>query len=449
MANATVLPSALSTVLSTAVPNTAITTGSLLILPNATDLLNTTANVNATASSADSEPAAYRAAGVTMAICSGFFIGASFIFKKKGLIDTKAKHGDNGSAHNYLKSPFWWAGLLLRFIVYCFLCMFAVLYLIYYISPRYGEKNPIVYISICSIVGSFLVLSMQGFGSAVVYTANHWADDNQFLLWETYPLLGFIIFMVMAQLHFLNKALGQFSTAIVTPVYYVFFTSMTLLSSAVLFRGFAVESVTAGVSLIFGFFVIVGGVGLLFQYSIKVTRRTELHKARSAARRQPDDIDDGLGLENGAGFYFEEEDDAVYEDDEDMAGFDGEKAPRISVPGLPFRKKIKASSTMDETAIDMEGGGEDGADARASIAEQTVAQGRGWRAVIHRDRGKNNGRGSATSSSSDLASLESSVPTVGSTSSAEEAGKTAASPAPQPRLTPSTSNFRRPSNGSR
>ncbi|KAI8611836.1 magnesium transporter [Chytriomyces sp. MP71] len=151
------------------------------------------------------------------------------------------------------------------FLTYAVLVCGSVYYLVYRVAPVHGETNVMVYISICSLVGSFLVLSCQGFGSSVAYTFGHWEDDNQFLQWPIYPLMAVIVGTVMCQIHFLNKALNKFSTAIVTPVYYVSFTTCTLVSSAVLFRGFTVTDSTHGISLVMGFLVIVGGVALLFQ----------------------------------------------------------------------------------------------------------------------------------------------------------------------------------------
>ncbi|KAJ3176567.1 hypothetical protein HK101_010396 [Irineochytrium annulatum] len=321
------------------------------------------------------EPGWYKPCGITLALVSGVFIGTSFIFKKKGLLDAKAKHGELGAGHAYLSSPLWWIGMVLMalgefanfgayafvpailvtplgalsvvisailssiflkerlnfsgkvgcaqclvgaviivlhapagnatdtipeffyyvtapgFITYCAMCTVAVLYLIYKVSPEYGDKNPIIYISICSTVGSFLVLSTQGFGSSLVYSFGHWDDDNQFRHWQIYPLMGFIVFTVMTQIHFLNKALNQFSTAIVTPVYYVFFTTMTLVSSAVLFRGFAVETLIGGTTLIMGFLVIVAGVSLLFQYSVASARKKE--RGGNDGGEDDDDVDGG------------------------------------------------------------------------------------------------------------------------------------------------------------
>ncbi|KAJ3379176.1 hypothetical protein HDU80_002555, partial [Chytriomyces hyalinus] len=73
------------------------------------------------------EPHWYKAVGITLAMLSGLFIGCSFIFKKKGLIDTKSLHGELGDGHAYLNSRMWWSGLILmalgevfNFVAYAF-----------------------------------------------------------------------------------------------------------------------------------------------------------------------------------------------------------------------------------------------------------------------------------------------------------------------------------------
>jgi hypothetical protein len=184
---------------------------------------------------------------------------------------------------------------------------------------------------------------MIGFGSSLVYSITNWDTDNQFHYWEMYPLIGFVVFTIAAEIHFLNKALGSFSTAIVTPVYYVIFTSASILTSAILFRGFVVESVAGGITLILGFFVIVAGVALLFQYSIKlnkvaqalIAKRKKLESNDEAANEMPieDDDDDD---------YLDDEDD----DDMDDEGLGGD-GKRVSVPGLPLgsRPKSRAASS--------------------------------------------------------------------------------------------------------
>jgi hypothetical protein len=228
------------------------------------------------------------------------------------------------------------------FIVYCLLVAAVVFYLIYKVSPVYGDRHPIVYISICSLVGSFLVLSVQGLGSAIAYSTRHWNDDNQFLRWDFYILLCIVIITVIGQVHFLNKALNQFSTAIVSPVYYVGFTSCTLISSAVLFRGFAVESVTSGISLVMGFFVIVGGVALLFQYSIKLGKLSTAHTreplSRAYKRSQRGNQSRNLNIENLNGANDDDQDDEDDDDDEDYDDDDDDDDGGDRISGMGGRQ---------------------------------------------------------------------------------------------------------------
>ncbi|KAJ3213067.1 hypothetical protein HDU67_003415 [Dinochytrium kinnereticum] len=178
---------------------------------------------------------------------------------------------------------FWNFALDPIFIAYFLVNAIGLAYLIFYAAPRWGERWPLIYISICSIIGSFVVVSMQGFGSAVVYGVAN-PEANQFKEWSMYPLLIFVILSGVMQINYLNKALNIFSTAIVTPVYYVFFTTATLLCSAILLRDFMFDSALAAVSALVGFLVIVGGVALLFAYSLQLARSNDLNlQARTSS----------------------------------------------------------------------------------------------------------------------------------------------------------------------
>ena len=169
---------------------------------------------------------------------------------------------------------------------YSVVCLIAALYLVFFVGPKYGTKHPACYLSVVAIVGAYLVLSAQGMGAAMVHSFANWETDNQFKLWSFYPLLAFVILCVINQVNFLNKALTHFSPSVVAPINYVFFTTFTLISSAVLFRGFNVSSVQDGLLMVVGFLVIVGGVALLFQYSLK------LNKIRLRLSTEIEDIND-------------------------------------------------------------------------------------------------------------------------------------------------------------
>ncbi|KAI8840278.1 magnesium transporter NIPA-domain-containing protein [Chytridium lagenaria] len=276
-------------------------------------------------------PIWHKVVGITLALSSALLIGASF----------------PGEGHGYLKNPLWWAGLILMlvgelcnvaayafspailvtplrccisdfflkeklnfsakigssnstttlqsfwsraldpiFIVYFLINAIILAYLIFYASPRWGDRWPLVFISICSIMGSFVVVAMQGLGSAVVYTFAN-PSANQFKEWSMYLLLVFVVLTGVLQINYLNKALNIFSTAIVTPIYYVFFTTATLLCSAILLRDFMFDTAINGISALVGFLVIIGGVALLFAYSLqtaKAAKDMNLKKRSSSLR---------------------------------------------------------------------------------------------------------------------------------------------------------------------
>jgi drug/metabolite transporter (DMT)-like permease len=163
-----------------------------------------------------------------------------------------------------------------------FLYMLAVsgtsIYLIYWAGPKYGKENMLVYITICSLVGSISVMACKGFGIAIRLT---FEGRNQFTHISTYVLLFIVISCAITQMNYFNKALGLFSTNRVTPgmrslfsytlVYYVFFTTATIIASVLLFqvcgvylsyniKGFNDESGVEIATVLCGFIIIFIGV---------------------------------------------------------------------------------------------------------------------------------------------------------------------------------------------
>ncbi|PWW79840.1 DUF803-domain-containing protein [Tuber magnatum] len=132
--------------------------------------------------------------------------------------------------------------------------------MIYKVSPKYGKKNPLIYISICGSVGSLTVMSSKAFGIAVKLT---FAGNNQFTHPSTYVFIIVVAVCILTQMNYFNKALSQFSSSLVTPLYYVTFTTATLIASFILFQGFNTTDPVNTISLLCGFLVIFGGVYLL------------------------------------------------------------------------------------------------------------------------------------------------------------------------------------------
>ena len=277
-------------------------------------------------------PPAYKAVGIILAVCSGLFIGVSFVVKKVGLLKANAKYNEvAGEGYGYLKNAWWWLGMstmivgeICNFVAYafvdailvtpfgalsvvittilsaiflkerlsfvgkvgCFQCVIGAVviainapeqsaaatiqemqdYVIqpgflsyggviilasaftaFWVAPRYGKKSMFVYISICSFVGGLSVVATQGLGAAIVAQISG-TDTNQFKQWFLYVLLVFVVATLLTEIIYLNvsirfdpifelpiltfsqKALNIFNAALVTPTYYVMFTSATIIT---------------------------------------------------------------------------------------------------------------------------------------------------------------------------------------------------------------------------
>lgn len=146
------------------------------------------------------------------------------------------------------------------FVLYCLFVLSFSLYMIYYIAPTQGNSNPIVYISICSLVGSVSVMAVKGFGVALKLT---FAGQNQLWRAGTWIFAFTVVGCIAVQMNYFNKALDLFPTTIVNPLYYVCFSTSTIIASTILFHGLNTTGGTNTISLLCGFYIISLGVYLL------------------------------------------------------------------------------------------------------------------------------------------------------------------------------------------
>ncbi|KAJ6442368.1 non imprinted in Prader-Willi/Angelman syndrome 2 [Purpureocillium lavendulum] len=132
----------------------------------------------------------------------------------------------------------------------------------WFAGPRWGSRNMLVYISICSWIGGLSVVSTQGLGAAIIAWIG---GDPQYKHWFMWVLFVFVIGTLLTEIIYLNttqKALNIFNAAVVTPTYYVYFTSTTIITSTILFKGFK-GTPTSIVTVVMGFLTICSGVVLL------------------------------------------------------------------------------------------------------------------------------------------------------------------------------------------
>ncbi|KAM5169070.1 magnesium transporter NIPA4 isoform 2-T2 [Callospermophilus lateralis] len=149
------------------------------------------------------------------------------------------------------------------FIVFAVLLLVSCLILIFIVAPRYGQRNILIYITICSVIGAFSVTAVKGLGITV-------KNFFQGLPVVRHPL-PYILSLILAlslstQVNFLNRALDIFNTSLVFPIYYVFFTTVVVTSSVILFKEWYSMSAVDIVGTLSGFATIILGVFMLHAF---------------------------------------------------------------------------------------------------------------------------------------------------------------------------------------
>ncbi|KAG6762285.1 hypothetical protein POTOM_032777 [Populus tomentosa] len=261
--------------------------------------------------------------GFILALMSSLFIGASFIIKKKGLRRAAAASGVRAGigGFSYLLEPLWWLGMITmiigevaNFVAYafapavlvtplgalsiivsavlaqfilneklhqlgilgCVMCIAGSVVIVIH-AP---QEHPITSVQeICSMatqpdlsrevtdknviyafLGQHKVMSVKALGTALKLT---FEGNNQLLYPETWFFVFIVATCVITQMNYLNKALDTFNTAVVSPIYYVMFTSLTILASVIMFKDWDGQSVGNIISEICGFIVVLSGTILL------------------------------------------------------------------------------------------------------------------------------------------------------------------------------------------
>ncbi|XP_028839784.1 magnesium transporter NIPA4 [Denticeps clupeoides] len=155
------------------------------------------------------------------------------------------------------------------FLVYACVLLVACLALIFYVSPRVGHTNILVYISICSLLGAFTVSSVKGLGIAI---RTLFTDPHVIRHPLTWILLLALVGSIITQVNYLNKSLDTFNTLLVYPIYYVCFTTVVLTTSIILFKEWRAMSGVDIVGTVGGFLVIILGVSMLHLFKdVQVT----------------------------------------------------------------------------------------------------------------------------------------------------------------------------------
>ncbi|KAF0894637.1 hypothetical protein E2562_001932 [Oryza meyeriana var. granulata] len=88
------------------------------------------------------------------------------------------------------------------FLCYAAIVVAAALVLIYFVVPQHGQTNIMVYIGVCSLLGSLTVMSVKALGIALKLT---FSGVNQLFYPQTWAFALIVATCVSTQINYLNK----------------------------------------------------------------------------------------------------------------------------------------------------------------------------------------------------------------------------------------------------
>ncbi|XP_066519123.1 magnesium transporter NIPA2 isoform X2 [Hoplias malabaricus] len=201
------------------------------------------------------------------------------------------------------------------FVVFATLVIIIALIFIFVVGPRHGQTNILVYITICSVIGALSVSCVKGLGIAIKEGfAGHPVLQNP-LSWL---LLVSLVTCVSTQINYLNKALDIFNTSLVTPIYYVFFTTSVLTCSAILFKEWEHMGYDDIIGTLSGFVTIIVGIFLLHAFKdINVSLATLAVSIRKEERNGP--VSNGVAAHSNTSYELLHNDTSVDFEDRDVS----------------------------------------------------------------------------------------------------------------------------------
>lgn len=173
------------------------------------------------------------------------------------------------------------------FIVYVIFVVTVTSILTVIYAPKYGTSNVVIYVAICSVIGSLSVMGCKGLGLAL---RESFAGRNEFTSWVTWVCLLGVVVCISIQMNYLNKALDVFNTSVVTPIYYVFFTTFVLIASAILFKEWGNMTAEDLIGMLTGFLTVVCAIFLLNAFKDWDVSLSSLQGLLQSTRDQRDDL---------------------------------------------------------------------------------------------------------------------------------------------------------------
>ncbi|CAI0376902.1 unnamed protein product [Linum tenue] len=237
--------------------------------------------------------------GLILAVASSAFIGSSFILKKKGLNRAAASGTRAGvGGYTYLLEPLWWAGMITMIvgeIANCVAYVYAPAVLItplgalsiiisailaHFMLNERLQKMGVVGIVSC-IVGSVVIVihAPQEHTPSSVEEVWNLATQPAFVMYvaatvsAVFALIlhfeprsgqtNMLVYLGICSLMGSITALDTFNATLISPVYYVMFTTLTIAASAIMYKDWAGQDASSIASEICGFITVLSGTIIL------------------------------------------------------------------------------------------------------------------------------------------------------------------------------------------
>ena len=170
------------------------------------------------------------------------------------------------------------------------------------IAPRYGNTYVAVYIYICASIGSLSVMCCKGLGLSIREAI---AGQNPLLnmtsalflialiICITVQVSCFFLFsyaqflnavLYVFQMNYLNKSLDTFNTAVVNPLYYVFFTTSVIVASSILFEEWRFMMLVDVLSTLTGLLIIIIALFMISAFKNVPISLMDLYSSKSGPR---------------------------------------------------------------------------------------------------------------------------------------------------------------------
>lgn len=154
-----------------------------------------------------------------------------------------------------------------------------------------SRRTVMTYIMVCSLLGGVSVLSIKAVSSFIIITL---AGVNQFGELMAFIMLPVVAATLLLQVHYLNKALAEFGTSEVVPIYYVTFTSCAVIGSAILYGDLKDSSRQHLLVFIISFLSTSAGVWLVARGANKPAHDSSRRYSQSESPYQSPDEEDDL-----------------------------------------------------------------------------------------------------------------------------------------------------------